>query len=122
MLRDQGSGSGDQQALGGNLSFPGTQLVDPPIFPTPSPSEHVPSKDDDGIPMLGGPGTGMYALGGTPGQRYNPSAPGMVHMSMGIPFLGDPQNTPLDWNIIAMGLDEALPAQDIVDALYVLLI
>ena len=120
MLKDQGPAADTQQSLGGNLSFASTQLVDPPIYSTGDPSTYTANKDD------GGMGLGeRFTLGGSPGQSQSPFAsgsPSLLQMEMGMPPMmgGTPHTAPLNWDMMAMGLEEALPAPDIIDSLYVL--
>ncbi|KAG0135364.1 fungal-specific transcription factor domain-containing protein [Tuber indicum] len=118
MLKDQGPAADAQQSLGGNLSFASTQLVDPPIYSTGDPSTYIANKDDGGM----GLGEG-FALAGSPGPGQGPFAsgsPGLLQMEMGMPpMMGDtPHSSPLNWDMMAMGLEEALPAPDIIDSLH----
>lgn len=121
MLKDQGPTADTQQSLGGNISFASTQLVDPPIYSTSDPTTYTTNKDD------GSMGLGeRFTLGGSPSQSQSPFAsgsPSLLQMEMGMPPMmggGTPHTAPLNWDMMAMGLEEALPAPDIIDSLYVL--
>lgn len=97
------------------ISYTGTQLLDPPLFNGGDANLHIQSKDDS---MLNA--SERYLFGNSPslGTSFGSDSPIMdIPMPMPSSILDDP---PLSWELMAMGLGEPLPAQEVIDALCVL--
>jgi hypothetical protein len=59
-----------------------------------------------------------YYVGASPGQGPFDAGSGMLDIPMPVPsnILEEPQ---LQWDLISMGFEEALPEQSVIDSLYV---
>lgn len=100
------------------MNYPNQQLVNPPIFEGNDPTIHIPNTDDGVSGMLNA--SERYYLGGSPvPQSQNSFDSNSPMMDIPMPMSANLLDPQLPWDMIAMGLEEALPAQEIVDSLYV---